>query len=89
MKTTPSRSILRGCATNITSRSTILKGYEKRNLMRKRICRFYLDGLCLGRGLVHCGVHEREGGCSAGYCDGKRVGECQVWLGEKAEVRDE
>ena len=52
--------------------------------MRKRICRFYLDGLCLGRGLVHCGVHEREGGCSAGWCEAQeqRVGACEVWSGE-------
>ena len=54
----------------------------------QRICPALSEGLCPGNGGTHCQIpHAYEGGCSAGYCDGVRVGPCQVWLGEKVEVR--
>ena len=49
----------------------------------RRICKARLDGTCPGRDRHHCEVHDYQGGCSAGFCDGTRVGPCTIWCGEE------
>ena len=54
----------------------------------QRACPSLLNGTCPGNGGTHCRIpHAYEGGCDSGYCDGTRVGRCQVYCGEEIAVR--
>ena len=51
-------------------------------LLRLRICPRFLDGLCAGGRYDHCSVHVHQPGCEASWCDGEKVGACEIYSGE-------